>query len=167
MIFMFVIIGIIIQKNTLCTNKFSVTYFCPNCVNFFPKNPHFLFLGRQLSLSLPPSSCAYGCESRLESFNEDTFAYSPPLSQLFFSKNCNYSIEPWTCYRFYILFTRHLTRHQINQTFTITFKIMTDIKSFLCNMTRKLITFFKIFCQPGSEEYYICRTQLYGTNGKV
>ena len=44
MIFIFEIISIIIQKNTLCTNKFCVIYFCPNCVNFLTENANFFIL---------------------------------------------------------------------------------------------------------------------------
>ena len=44
MIFIYGIISIIIQQNTLCTNKTRVIYFCPNCVNFLPKT----FSGQQL-----------------------------------------------------------------------------------------------------------------------
>ena len=38
------VISIIIQKNTSCTNKIRVIYFCPNCVNFLPENVYlFIF----------------------------------------------------------------------------------------------------------------------------
>ena len=48
------IISIIIRKNTLCTNKIRMIYFCPSCVNFLPENVFFknFFGGRQL----PPSA---------------------------------------------------------------------------------------------------------------
>ena len=38
MIFIFGVISIVFKKNTLCTNKICVIYFCPNCVNFFLEN---------------------------------------------------------------------------------------------------------------------------------
>ena len=41
---MIVISGIIIQKNTLCTNKIRVFYFSPNCVNLFAQRRLFFFL---------------------------------------------------------------------------------------------------------------------------
>ena len=46
------------QKNTLCTNKIYVIYFCPSCVNCLPKNAHFFiffFLGGG-ARAPPPSS---------------------------------------------------------------------------------------------------------------
>ena len=40
----------IIQKNTLCTNKIRVIYFCPNCVNLLPENVYlFIYLFIYLS----------------------------------------------------------------------------------------------------------------------
>ena len=36
MIFIFGVIRLIIQKNTLCTNKIRVIYFYPNCVSILP-----------------------------------------------------------------------------------------------------------------------------------
>ena len=41
MIFISGVINIIIQKNTLCTSKVLLIYFCPNCVNFLPENVQF------------------------------------------------------------------------------------------------------------------------------
>ena len=38
-----VLISITFKKNTLCTNKIRVIYFCPSCVNFLPEKsaaPH-------------------------------------------------------------------------------------------------------------------------------
>ena len=46
LIFISGIISIIIQKNTICTNKIRVIHFCPNFVFFLPENVHsFYFLG--------------------------------------------------------------------------------------------------------------------------
>ena len=78
MVFISGIISIIIQKNMLCTNKIRVIYFCPNCVNFLPKNLYFVYLfiyffyyyyfwweeGRwrfPLPPPTPPTSCTWPC----------------------------------------------------------------------------------------------------------
>ena len=44
MIFISRVISIIIQKNTLCTSKIRVIYFCPNCVSVLSENVTFLFI---------------------------------------------------------------------------------------------------------------------------
>ena len=54
MIFISGIISIIIQKNTLCTNKFGVTYFCPNWVICLPENAHFSIFFFLKGGRLPP-----------------------------------------------------------------------------------------------------------------
>ena len=57
------------QKNTLCTNKIYVIYFCPSCVNCLPKNAHFFiffFWGGYCPPPLPPSACAPMCTSLLK-----------------------------------------------------------------------------------------------------
>ena len=59
------VISIIVQKNTLCTSKIRVIYFCRNCVNFLPENIYFfLFFGVHLlptpyPPTLSPSPYAY------------------------------------------------------------------------------------------------------------
>ena len=71
MIFISRVISIIIQKNTLCTSKIRVIYFCPNCVSVPSENVIFLFIFIYLFIYLlgggegdcpllPPSSYAYG-----------------------------------------------------------------------------------------------------------
>ena len=71
MIFISGIVSITIQKNTLCTNKTCVIYFCPNCVNVLPKKPHNFIVGWKTAHPLsntpphptpppaPPSSCVF------------------------------------------------------------------------------------------------------------
>ena len=62
------VVSIVFQKNTLCTNKICVIYFCPNCVKFLLENVIFFiylfifFFGGGRLPPLPPSSCAYGCK---------------------------------------------------------------------------------------------------------
>ena len=52
MIFISGIRSIIIQKNTLCTDKILVIYYCPNCVSFFfPKTFIFNFFSERCNLS--------------------------------------------------------------------------------------------------------------------
>ena len=59
----------------------------------------------------------------------------PPLSH----RNLNLSVvDPTYC-------LQHFARYQINQTLTITVKIMIDFKSFLSHMTEKLTALFNIF----------------------
>ena len=54
MIFISGIITIIIQKNTLCSNKVCVIYFWPNCVNFWLKKFIIYFLRGAMVPSAPP-----------------------------------------------------------------------------------------------------------------
>ena len=57
MIFISRVISIIILKNTLCTNKSRVIYFCPNGVNFLPENVHFFYCwGVDCPPAPPPSA---------------------------------------------------------------------------------------------------------------
>ena len=78
-----VIRSIIIQKNTLCTNKTCVIYFCPNCVNLLTENVHFLFFifffwgGGDCPPCLPFSSCAYDHNTLFLKIYE---VYEKPLS---------------------------------------------------------------------------------------
>ena len=74
MIFIFGVISIIIQKNTLCTNKIRVIYFWQNYVIFLPKYVHFFFWGGEggggncLPLLPSPSLCGYGCRPQVCNF---------------------------------------------------------------------------------------------------
>ena len=55
MIFIPGIISIIIQKNTWCTSKVHVIYFCSNSVSFLPeKLSYFYFSGTAAPCTLPP-----------------------------------------------------------------------------------------------------------------
>ena len=54
MIFISGVIGIIILKITICTNKNRAIYFCPNDVIFYSKILFFLFVLATASLPLPP-----------------------------------------------------------------------------------------------------------------
>ena len=58
MIFISGVISIIVQKNTLCTSKIRVIYFCRKCANFLPENIYFfLFFGVHLLPTPYPPPC--------------------------------------------------------------------------------------------------------------